>query len=349
MFARTPKQREMLKRALNRRKQLLEALEARVHAYLLKVETDIETQVQLFERQQQELQQPPLDDLERMALQDAILASLEADIEANLQQAQERASRLESSIHWETNSMEPSVVCLTASLPSYTGGAASSSVVCLTASLPSYAGGAASSSVVCLTALPPSFNQQTDSWQEQRCKRVGDYYKLAETERREEEIIAHICLQEQSPTLRQKLEVQLQEGLAKQRDVKFDLTMELVTQVLNLGESAEDEAKFQSLCLQLQALSARPIALQLLHEKVDTAIETEIKRIEKERRCQELPALDEPAKELLRVRLIHARELELDAAIEQAEVALLAMQRKERVSRVRLAELHALMSSLLHD
>ncbi|KAJ7589299.1 hypothetical protein C8J56DRAFT_888888 [Mycena floridula] len=330
MFARTPKQREMLKRALNRCKQLLEALEARVHAYLLKVETDIETQVQLFEQQQQELQQPPLDDLKRMALQDAILASLEADIEANLQQAQERASRLESSIHWETNSMEPSVVCLTASLPSY-------------------AGGAASSSVVCLMALPPSFNQQTDSWQEQRCKRVGDYYKLAETERREEEIIAHICLQEQSPTLRQKLEVQLQEGLAKQRDVKFDLTMELVTQVLNLGESAEDEAKFQSLCLQLQALSARPIALQLLHEKVDTAIETEIKRIEKERRCQELPALDEPAKELLRVQLIHARELELDAAIEQAEVALLAMQRKERVSRVRLAELHALMSSLLHD
>ncbi|KAJ7589132.1 hypothetical protein C8J56DRAFT_1048761 [Mycena floridula] len=93
----------------------------------------------------------------------------------------------------------------------------------------------------------------------ERCKRIGDYYKLAETECREEEIIAQACLQEQSPILRQKLEVQLQEELAKQRDVKFDLTMELVTQVLNLGESAEDEAKFQSLCLQLQALSARRV------------------------------------------------------------------------------------------
>ncbi|KAJ7589131.1 hypothetical protein C8J56DRAFT_1048760 [Mycena floridula] len=111
MFARTPKQQEMLKRSLNRRKQLLEALEARVHAYLLKVETNIETQVQLLERQQQQLQQPPLDDLERMALQDAILASLEADIEANLQQAQERTSRLESSIHWETQQLDMSFYC----------------------------------------------------------------------------------------------------------------------------------------------------------------------------------------------------------------------------------------------
>ncbi|KAJ7598162.1 hypothetical protein C8J56DRAFT_1020172 [Mycena floridula] len=61
-------QQEILKRSLKRNKQLLEDLEARVHSYLLKVETDIETQVQLLEQQQQELQQPPLDDLARMAL-----------------------------------------------------------------------------------------------------------------------------------------------------------------------------------------------------------------------------------------------------------------------------------------
>ncbi|KAJ7594170.1 hypothetical protein C8J56DRAFT_884850 [Mycena floridula] len=225
MFARTPKQQKMLKRSLNRRKQLLEALEARVHAYLLKVETDIETQFQLLERQQQQLQQPPLDDLERMALQDAILASLEADIEANLQQAQERTSRLESSIHWETQQLDIRLRNV-GFVPDHSRGA---------------------------TAC---FIDRNPLTKEQRCKRIRDYYKLAETECREEEIIAQACLQEQSPILRQKLEVQLQEELAKQRDVKFDLTMELVTQVLNLGESAEDEAKFQSLCLQLQALSA---------------------------------------------------------------------------------------------